>query len=480
MKKNVPVLLVDDEQQILLGYRAMLLTGGIENIVTIDDSRKVMPLLAREEVAAVVLDLNMPHIPGDVLLEQIKSEFPHIAVIIVTAANDVEKAVECMKKGALDYLVKPIEDNRFISSVKKALELNSLQGEITSLREHISSLRHHFLTDKLEYEQAFSSILTQSKKMRAVFHYIEAISKSQEPVLITGETGVGKELISEAIHKISGLKGNFIAINVAGLDDTMFSDTLFGHKKGAYTGADKDRAGLIIKASEGTLLLDEFADLNEKSQIKLLRLIENGIYYPLGSDSPEKSNARIIAATNRDIHKMVSAGDFREDLYYRLSAIQVNIPPLREHLEDIPILVDYFLESSSESLKKKKPTSPPELISLLSSYHFPGNIRELKAMIFDAVAKHKSGVLSLGCFNEYVMKKGKFTQPDISIPEQGLSSMPDISGKFPSLKEVEDFIISEALKRSNGNQGIAASLLGITRQALNSRLKKANKVSRTR
>jgi transcriptional regulator with PAS, ATPase and Fis domain len=159
-------------------------------------------------------------------------------------------------------------------------------------------LRHHLLTDKLEYEQAFSSILTQSKKMRAVFHYIEAISKSQEPGLITGETGVGKELISEAIHKISGLKGNFIPVNVAGLDDTMFSDTLFGHKKGAYTGADKDRAGLIVKASEGTLLLDEFADLNEKSQIKLLRLIENGIYYPLGSDSPEKSNARIIAATN--------------------------------------------------------------------------------------------------------------------------------------------------------------------------------------
>ncbi|MBI5100004.1 MAG: sigma-54-dependent Fis family transcriptional regulator [Nitrospirae bacterium] len=475
MKKNVPVLLVDDEQQILLGYRAMLLTGGIEDIVTIDDSRKVMPLLAGEEVAAVVLDLNMPHIPGDVLLEQIKSEFPHIAVIIVTAANDVEKAVECMKKGALDYLVKPVEDNRFISSVKKALELNSLQGEITSLREHISSLRHHLLTDKLEYEQAFSSILTQSKKMRAVFHYIEAISKSQEPVLITGETGVGKELISEVIHKISGLKGNFIAVNVAGLDDTMFSDTLFGHKKGAYTGADKDRAGLIVKASEGTLLLDEFADLNEKSQIKLLRLIENGTYYPLGSDTPEKSNARIIAATNRDIHKMVSAGTFREDLYYRLSAIQVNIPPLRERIEDIPILVDYFLESSSESLKKKKPTTPPELISLLSSYHFPGNIRELKAMIFDAVAKHKSGVLSLGCINEYIMKKGKLTQPEISIPEQELSSMPDISGRFPTLKEVEDFMISEALKRSNGNQGIAASLLGITRQALNSRLKKANK-----
>lgn len=474
-RHSSPVLLVDDEQQILLGYRAMLLTEGIENILAVDDSRKVLPLLAKEDVAAVVLDLNMPHIPGSALLKEIKSEFPHIAVIIVTAANDVESAVECMKKGALDYLVKPVEDNRFISSVKKALELNSLREEITSLREHILSLRQHLLTDKLEYEQAFSSILTQSKKMKAVFHYIETISKSREPVLVTGETGVGKELVSRAIHEISGMKGVFVAVNAAGLDDTIFSDTLFGHKKGAYTGADKDRDGLIVKASGGTLFLDEFADLNIKSQIKLLRLIEDGTYYPLGSDLPEKSDARIIAATNRDINKLVSEGKFREDLYYRLNTVQVHVPPLRERLEDLPILADYFLELSAQSLKKKKPTPPNELIPLLSSYHYPGNIRELKAVIFDAVAKHGSGVLSLGCIKEYFSKQGKYSQPAISIPDSGSTLMPDISGRFPTLREIEEFMISEALKRSNGNQGIAASLLGITRQALNSRLKNTKK-----
>lgn len=475
MNKSVPVLLVDDEQQILLGYKAMLLTEGIDNIITVDDSRKVLPLLSEKEVSTVVLDLNMPHIPGFVLLEKIKLEFPHIAVIIITAANDVEKAVECMQKGALDYIVKPVENNRFVSSIKKAMELNSLREEISSLREHISSLRHHLLSDKLEHEQALSSILTQSKKMRAIFHYIETISRSHEPVLIMGETGVGKELVSKAIHDISKLKGNFIAVNVAGLDDTMFSDTLFGHKKGAYTGADKDRAGLIVKASGGTLLLDEFADLNDKSQIKLLRLIENKTYFPLGSDSPEITDARILASTNHDIKKMVSEGKFREDLYYRLCSIQVHIRPLRERPEDIPILVDHYLEVSSKSLKKKKPTPPPEIISLLSSYHFPGNIRELKAMIFDAVARHKSGVLSLKCIDEYIREKGTHLPSSISIAKHGSTTLPDISGRFPTLKEVEEFMVSEALKKSNGNQRVAASLLGITRQALNSRLIKGKK-----
>ncbi len=477
MKNHLPVLLVDDEQQMLLSYKAMLRTEGVENILTVNDSRKVFPLLAKEEVSAVVLDLHMPHISGTELLDKIKHKFPHLSVIIVTAANDVEKAVECMKKGASDYLVKPVEDSRLISSVKKAMEMRDMCEEISSLREHISSLRHHLLTDKLEYENAFSSILTQSKKMRAVFHYVETISKSPEPVFVMGETGVGKELISRAIHNISNVKGEFIAVNIAGLDDTMFSDTLFGHKRGAFTGADKDRKGLVVRASEGTIFLDEIGDLNNASQMKLLRLVEDGTYYPLGSDIPEKSSARIITATNHNIQESVSRGLFREDLYYRLNAILVHIPPLRERFEDLPVLIDHFFEISSWSLKKKKPTPPPEIISLLSSYNFPGNIRELKAMVFDAVAKHTSGVLSLNTFKEHIRKKGEYTKPVLRLKKQGSLSMPDISGRFPTLREAEEFIISEALKRCNNNQGIAASLLGITRQALNSRLKTLKKRS---
>lgn len=469
----LPVLIVDDEKQILLSYSVMLRTAGIENVTTLSDSRKVMSLLAKEDVSLIVLDLKMPHISGTDLLDQIKHELPHISVIIVTANNDLEEAVNCMKKGASDYLVKPVEKNRFVSSIKTALELNVLRSEVSTLKEHVSSLRQHLLTDKLEHEDAFSAIHTNSKKMRALFHYVEAVSKSDNPVSISGETGTGKELMARAVHKVSGLRGDFVAVNIAGLDDTMFSDVLFGHKKGAYTGADKDREGLIVKASAGTLLLDEIGDLNESSQLKLLRLLEEGVYYPLGSDIPQKSNARIVVATNQDCHKRMTEGKCRKDLYYRLCSIQIKIPPLRDRTEDIPILLNHFFEESAKALNKKKPYLPSELVTLLSNYAFPGNIRELKAMVFDAVAQHKSGVLSLNSFKEFINKKGGHIDTTISPLQQSDSLSLNLSGRFPSLKEAEGFLIAEALKRSDGNQGIAASLLGLTRQALNKRLSRS-------
>ncbi len=470
---HLPVLIVDDEKQILLSYSVMLRTAGIENIITLNDSRKVLPFLSKADIAVIVLDLNMPHISGTELLDKIKDKFPHISILIVTAINDIEKAVECMKKGAADYLVKPVEKSRFVSSIQKVLELSELRNEVSSLKEHVLSLRQHLLTDKLEREDVFSSIYTNSKKMRAIFHYVEAIGRSSNPVFITGETGVGKELISRAVHTISGVRGNFVAVNVAGLDDTMFSDTLFGHVKGAYTGADKDREGLIVRASGGTLLFDEIGDLNEFSQVKLLRLIEEGVYYPLGSDMPQKSNARIIATTNRDLQKRMSQGKFRKDLYYRLCAIQIQVPPLCERTEDIPILLNYFIDDSSRNLNKKKPSLPNELVTLLSNYSFPGNIRELKAMVFDAVAQHKSGILSLDNFKKFIKEKSEHMGTVISTPEQSRSAVINFSGRFPTIKEAEDYLIAEALRRSDDNQGIAASLLGLTRQALNKRLKRS-------
>ncbi len=313
--------------------------------------------------------------------------------------------------------------------------------------------------------------------MVAIFQYIEAIAQYLKPIFITGETGVGKELIARAIHNVSGLKGPFIVVNVAGLDDTMFSDTLFGHKKGAYTGAAKDREGLIVQASGGTFLLDEIGDLNESSQVKLLQLLEEKTYYPLGSDKPEKSNTRIIVCSNQDIQKQIVDGKFRGDLYYRLCTHQINIPPLRDRLEDVPLLLDYFIEDAARSQKKKKPAYPGELIILLSNYNFPGNIRELKAMVFDAVAQHKSGMLSMDSFKVFIKQKEAFSKTGFSLPVQDKASMIDIFGHFPTLKETEDYLISDALKRSDGNQRIAASLLGIQRQALNRRLKRKAKSS---
>lgn len=463
---SFPVLLADDEPQILLGCSMILRTAGFKNIITVEDSRQVLPILSRQEVGAIVLDLSMPYISGTELLIEITNDYPHIPVIIVTATNELETAVECMKNGAFDYLVKPVEKSSFVSSVSRALEMRTLRSEL-------SSLKHRLLTDQLEHETAFSSIITNSKKMRAIFQYVEVITNTQQPVLITGETGVGKELIAKAIHDLSGRKGEFIPVNVAGLDDTMFSDTLFGHKKGAFTGAEQARDGLIAQASGGTLFLDEIGDMLESSQVKLLRLVQEHKYYPLGSDIPKNSDIRLIVATNKDIQRLIQTGKFRKDLYYRLRAHQIHIPPLRERLEDITLLIDHFLDDAAKSLKKKKPSYPPELTTLLSNYNFPGNVRELQTMVFDAVARHTSGILSMDSFKEIIGKEYPSSKIDFSHQTKEESLPLNFSGRFPTLKETENYLISEALNRSKGNQGIAASLLGITRQALNKRLNRA-------
>jgi transcriptional regulator with PAS, ATPase and Fis domain len=361
-------------------------------------------------------------------------------------------------------------ENRITGSIHIVRDIS----ERKRMEDEITSLKKHLLSGELENEAAFSSIITKSKKMRAIFQYIESVSKSSNPVFITGETGVGKELIARSVHLASGLKGEYIAVNVAGLDDTMFSDTLFGHKKGAFTGADKDREGLIVRASGGTLLLDEIGDLSKSSQVKLLRLLEERIYYPLGSDLPEKSNARIIGCSNQDIEKQIEEGLFRRDLYYRMCAHHIHIPPLRDRLQDIPLLLDHFLEEGSKVMNKAKPALSPELVTLLSNYHFPGNVRELQAMVHDAVAQHKTGRLSLDSFKGFIRKKRAIPKPAVLLPTGDAPSVRDIFGHFPTLKEMEDYLVSEAMRSSNNNQGNASSLLGITRQALNQRLKKKN------
>jgi DNA-binding NtrC family response regulator len=459
----IPILLVDDEPQLLLSSSAALRSSGIRHVVTVNDSRKVLPLLANEEIAVVVLDLRMPYLSGTELLPQITSEYPHLPVIVMTALNELSIAVECMKAGAFDYLVKPVEKNRFASSVKRALELLALRNELSSLKQSL-------LSGKLEHENAFSSMITKSKSMRAIFQYIESIAGTKQSVLIGGETGSGKELIAESVHDLSGRRGEFVAVNVAGLDDTMLADTLYGHRKGAYTGADKTREGLIAKASGGTLFLDEIGDMNETSQIKLLRLLQEERYYPLGSDVSKQSDVRIVVATHQELPRLIAAGKFRKDLYYRLRAHQILLPPLRERLEDLPLLVNHFLEQAAESMGKKKPTPPPELFILLSTYAFPGNIRELQTMVFDAVAQHHSGILSMQSFQKIIGQKSSLSTADLSNQTHPAVFSLDDSVRFPTLKEAEEYLMAKAMEQANGNQGIAATLLGISRQALNKRL----------
>jgi two-component system, NtrC family, response regulator HydG len=458
---RLPVLLVDDDAPFLLSASMALRVTGIAPVVTLQDSRQVMPFLAGNGVSAVVVDLVMPHLSGHELLPRIREEFPQLPVLVMTGTDEVEVAVACMKDGAFDYLVKPVETGRFVASIRRALEMRGMRDEISTLKQHL-------LSGQLSDASAFSDIVTDSRKMLALFQYVEVVAATAHPVLITGETGTGKELIARAVHALSGRRGPFLPVNVAGLDDAMFSDTLFGHRRGAFTGADQAREGLIAEAAAGTLFLDEIGDLKESSQVKLLRLLEGGEYYPLGSDAPRRSDARVICATHRNLPELLAAGTFRKDLYYRLSAHQVHLPPLRERPEDIALLVDCFLEEAAASQRKKKPAVPSEVITLLSSCPFPGNVRELRALVFDAMIQHKGGSLSVDLFRKAVRGERTTERAEGGSEEDGVPFR--IGRRFPTLKEAESHLIAEAMRRARNNQGIAATLLGITRQALNKRL----------
>ncbi|MFC1715093.1 sigma-54-dependent transcriptional regulator [Candidatus Poribacteria bacterium] len=467
---SLPVLLVDDEESFLLSTSFTLAGDGINNVVQCQDSREVMPLLAKQDFSVIVLDMNMPHIPGWELLPMIARDFPDISIVVITGIDELETAVEIMKAGASDFLVKPVEDASLVTTIRREIEMREMQSENALLKQYL-------LSHELRHPEAFANIVTKSDNMRSIFQYVEAIARTAMPVLITGETGVGKELVARALHELSDRTGDFVPLNVAGVDDALFSDTLFGHKRGSFTGADRDRKGLIEQAEAGTMFLDEIGDLGLESQVKLLRLLQEGKYYPIGSDVSKLSDARIIVATNRDISSMQGRDEFRKDLYYRLQTHRIHIPPLRERREDIPELIEHFLAKSAKQLDRKKPTPPRELSTLLSTYHFPGNIRELESMIFDAVSRHESGVLSMESFREKTRQEQTPHQTIQPAEAAGQESVPIASDRqiifpkqLPTLKETDQMLIEEALKRAEGNQTIAAQLLGLSRRALNNRL----------
>lgn len=464
-RRQMPVLLVDDQPSWLHSFSVTLRSAGISEVVTCQDSREAMSVIDRESVGVVVLDLTMPHLSGHELLKQIVQEHPETHVIVVTAVDDLSTAVACMKSGAFDYFVKSVETDRLVSGVCRAVELRKL-------REERDQLRDRFLDGQLENPEAFSAIATESQKMFVIFQYLETIAPSNEPVLVTGETGVGKELFARAIHDVSGRTGEFVAVNVAGLDDQTFSDTLFGHKKGAFTGADASRPGLVERAAGGTLFLDEIGDLAPSAQVKLLRLIQEREYYPLGSDVAKKSSVRIVVATNRDLTAMTRAGGFRKDLYYRLGTHRVDIPPLRERKEDLFVLLNRFLDASAAELGKKPPTAPRQLATLLATYHFPGNVRELKAMVHEAVTQHTHGVLSMDVFRKHIQAFGDdAAEPTSSVrTDNNNLTFPE---QLPTIKDITEQLIAEAMLRAEGNQSIAAAILGISRQALNKRLRQS-------
>ena len=459
------VVLVDDEEDILFGASYLLNSHGIRSVTALTDPRELMPFLQSEKAAVIVLDLFMPHASGTELLSHIVQNYPDVPVIVMTASQEIETAVSCMKEGAFDYLVKPVEGNRFVSCIRRALETKGMRREI-------GSLRHSPIADGLKCPECFSQILTCQRNMQLLFKYIEAIADTREPVIITGETGTGKELIAQALHQASGRSGKMVSLNVAGLDDNMFSDILFGHVKGAFAGADRDREGMIARAAGGTLFLDDIGDLNMSSQVKLLRLLQDYTFYPLGGDISRISDARIVVATNQDLYAKMVRGVFRQDLFFSLSIHLVDIPPLRNRPDDLTLLLQHFIEEASQAMRKPAPVPPDELLTLLSAYEFTGNIQELRSLVYNAVAQHHSGtVLSVQSFRDGIQKTRGIPTVGKHPSEDTTGCALTITGKFPTLKEVDLYLVEEAMRRAASNREMAAALLGITRQSFNRRLK---------
>ena len=457
------ILLVDDEPA-WLGSLALTLEscGGISNIETCSDSREVMGILDRGGVGLVLLDLTMPHLTGEELLGQIAERHPEISVIVVSGLNQVETAVRCMRLGAFDYCVKTDEEDRTVGGVLRAVRMLEMRSEFQEMSNRL-------ITRELSHPEAFSALVTGDRSMLDIFSYVEAVAKSPQPLLINGESGVGKELIAQAAHRLSGCRGRLVTVNVAGLDDTVFADTLFGHVRGAFTGAEQPRRGMVEEAADGTLFLDEIGDLSIASQLKLLRLIQEREYFPLGSDLPKRLKARIIVATHQNLSARESSGAFRRDLYYRLRTHRVEIPPLRERRGDIPLLLDHFLAEAAQALGKRKPTPPKGLAQFLSTYSFPGNVRELRAMVYDAVSVHRDRMLSMDSFVKAVGSAQAAAGP-VTAPSPKRNPFCGFD-ELPTFSDAAAFLVMEALDRANGNQTLAARLLGISQPALSKRLK---------
>lgn len=460
---SITVLMLGGDLHMLQNARLQLLDAGISPVLVLSDDRAVLPFLEQHSVSLIILN-ESSNTEKTSILSRICNEYPHVPVIVISSTPEVETAVNCMKLGVVDYLVKPVEPGRLIKAAEKALDSRRSQQESSTLKEYL-------LNDHLEHEEAFAEIKTVSRKMRSILQYSEIVAGSSQPVLITGETGVGKELFAKAIHRISGVKGQFVCVNVAGLDDAMFSDTLFGHKKGAFTGADQYRDGLVSKADKGTLFLDEIGDLSELSQVKLLRLLQEREYYPVGSDQIKASTARLVLATNANLKERIKAGLFRCDLYYRLCSHQIHIPALRERREDIPLLLECFVKEGARHFGRSIPAVSQDVMQALSEYDYPGNVRELRARVTDAVARHEGDILTLDDFSGIPVAAQQQSSAPVSETIAATTVIYGLFGRLPTFREIEDYLIVEALKLSEGNYAAAAAILGVTRQTISKRLK---------
>jgi DNA-binding NtrC family response regulator len=444
-------LIVDDDIGLLSSIKATLVSSGMPEPALVSDSRRVIELIRKHNFMLVVLDLIMPHIGGMELLQQIKEEFPDIECVIVTAIDEVSSAVQAMKFGAYDYLIKPLNSEKLIIVINRALERYNLRHGLALFE------RKQSFSD-LKNPPAFNAMIAEAESMALVFHQVEAAAPSDYNIVITGESGTGKEMLARIIHALSNrVEGPFVAVNMAAFSSNLFEDEFFGHTKGAYTGAVSEKAGFFEDAQGGTLFLDEITELELSLQGKLLRVIQERQLYRLGSTKTKNVDVRIVAATNRDINEEIKEGRFRADLFHRLNICHIMIPPLRERKKDILPLANHFLRIHATKNGKDIDSLAPDLADRLLEYPFPGNVRELENIIASAVLLEKERVLTMSSARDLPIFPGP------ALPKSDEELLP--------LAELEKRHIKRVLAATGENRTQAAKILKIGLRTLQRRLK---------
>ncbi|RJP84282.1 MAG: sigma-54-dependent Fis family transcriptional regulator [Desulfobacteraceae bacterium] len=450
-KTFTPLLAVDDDTGLLLSVKASLMSAGMPEPALASDSREVIDLIKKYPFQLVLIDLIMPHIDGIALLEMIKNEAPHVECIIITAIDDVSTAVQSMKFGAYDYLIKPLQTEKLFISIKNALEKYEL-------RQNLNLFEQSHTLSSLKHPEAFKDMVAQDEAMALILHQAETYGYNDYNLMITGETGVGKEVLAQAVHRLSvRASGPFIAVSMPSLSKTLFEDEVFGHSKGAYTGANSEKKGFFEEAQGGTLFLDEIAEMPMEMQAKLLRVIQERELYRVGSTQARAIDVRIISATNRDIREEVEKGNFRRDLMYRLNVCHIHIPPLRQRPKDILPLALHFLNIHSRQTGKAIHSISPEASLVLSRYPFPGNVRELENIIASSVLDENGKSLSLSSIK--------------SLQNHPAPSDIPCSETLLPLSELEKNHIHRVLEFTGGNRTHAAAILEISSRTLQRKLK---------
>jgi len=447
-QEKAAILVVEDETKM---RRLLELQLGEEGFIvhSAADAETGLQLLVREKIDLVMTDLRLPGMSGLEFLQAVKRVNAALPVVVMTAYGTVESAVEAMKIGASDYVTKPFSLAEVVLVIRKELDAHRLREENRSLREALGQ------------RYAYDNIVAQSDKMQAVLALVERVAPTNSTVLLGGESGVGKDLIARAIHEHSQrASGPFIKINSSAIPETLLESELFGYEKGAFSGASASKAGKFELADKGTLFLDEIGDVPAAIQVKLLRVLQDREFERLGGTKTHKVDVRLVAATNRDLRAALEEGTFREDLYYRLNVVAIDIPPLRDHKEDIPVLANFFLERCARESGKPVGGISPEAMKRLMEYHWPGNVRELQNIIERGVTLSSGATLDA---------------TDIYLDDpatHAASSTPHVLPPGMTLEQWEDETIREALRRAGGNKSQAARALGLSRNALRYRLSK--------